>query len=160
MNNQCWFLFLRVKGNGSPLSFHLPPPKNAYMKTDGFPSQQRAKGMPSICNRNGGVILGSPQIQSFPCVVFLGLPDCDHCSALKTSTFRSHEGQCKLTQHLLSRSFFKWQERPGEIMSLDFQRLLSTPSMCTGSLLCFGYSADNLSTKQYGLTLVSQVEFS
>ena len=102
---------------------------------DGWiPSLQRAKRRLSVWSKNGGVTLGSPQMQSFPCAVFLGLPECGRCSAFKISTSRSGWGKCKLTQHLLPRPFFKWQKLPREIACLDFQKQPYPPSVCPPSI--------------------------
>lgn len=61
MNNACWVLFLRAKGNGSRVSLspHSTPPPQNSLNEDGWASfPQRAKGMPLVYNKNGGVTLG------------------------------------------------------------------------------------------------------
>lgn len=151
MKNHCWLLFLGAKGNGSPSP---STPSKSLMKMDGFPSPQRAKRMPSVCSKNGGVTLRSPQMQSFLCDVFLGLSDCHHCSALITSTSRSGWGQCKLTQHLVSRSFFKWQKiYQGKCAQVFKSRLVHQVSALP-ECLHLGCRASNLGTHQYGLDSV------
>lgn len=61
MNNHRGVLFLRAKGNGSPVSFHplsCPIAQNSLNEDEWAPFLQRAEGMPFIYSKNGGVTLG------------------------------------------------------------------------------------------------------